>query len=75
MNKQTPQWFGDYEIITPEEWLKINAFKNDIPRIEEEGLNDSLWTNNVLEYMALYAEYVKTQHAKRIEYLQDYNTK
>ena len=52
--------------VSPEEWLKINARSNDIPNIEE-GLNDSLWTNNVLSYMQEYADYYNQCYIRRLD--------
>ena len=42
--------------ITPEEYLNKHCFENDLCRLEG-GLNDGLWTNNVIKYMEGYAEY------------------
>jgi hypothetical protein len=43
--------------LTPEEWLNKHI-RNDDWNMLEEQIQDSLWTNNVLEYMKKYAEYL-----------------
>lgn len=43
--------------MNAEEWLKKNCKPDDWDRIADDNLNDSLWTNNVIEYMEQYANY------------------
>jgi len=43
-------------LLTPEEWLNEGCKKFDWNKLEE-GLNDTLWTSNVIIYMKEYAEY------------------
>ena len=50
---------------TPEEWLTDNVQRNDWNKFQE-SLSDSLWTNNVLEYMQEYAEYVRLRTIEEI---------
>lgn len=45
-----------------EKWLEENVLADDWSKLEE-GLNDALWNNNVLEYMEQYAVYKATQKA------------
>lgn len=54
------------EILPVQKWLEENCKPDDWDRLEE-GLKDGLWTNNVLDYMKDYADYVSEQRVKELE--------
>jgi hypothetical protein len=42
-----------YKVMKAENWLNDNVKDDDWNKLEE-GLNDSLWTNNVVKYMEAF---------------------
>ncbi len=46
--------------VNAEEWLNSNCKQNDWAKLEE-GLNDSLWTSNVIQYMTEYSNTVNAE--------------
>lgn len=60
----------DLNQLTPEEWLNENVKPEDWNNTQE-CLPDSLWTNNVLQYMKGYAEAKLSQKAPAQEVGED----
>ena len=49
-------------MLHPEEWLKKHCLPDDKYKFaENDDLPDALWTNNVIKYLAEYAEYIVQQ--------------
>lgn len=59
------------KIISPEQWLNEHCKFNDWSS-SSETLHDSLYTNNVINYMKEYAEYIKST-IKEVHILMDFS--